>query len=375
MELVDEQTAKVKRGGRLVLVTDREIAKHEYRTTALAVNLLTGKYADQGAMKVSQPQGLPVRRSYDVTCPIYVSPYHQVLSVDGLLELAQLTGLSGRTGKVGQTSPRIDVSQTALVDAAGNVVSRSTMPTRQDLVERFTAGVEDGPPPVDLAIVAKNCRMLADGLANGGDGDPEPFWRLKVILAVFSTDPRGNAHLLGEGDGRYTIEKTDKKLALVERQQVERGFGWPDCTSFAHFSQRCASCAHLDKKKSPLHLGLGAAAALTVDPLSGVAVSGTVKEDAARLFDETKRTLKSFRSHRLGLAKTVQLLLSTDAAAARSAFIRVGYLLLGRTEIRDTREVTQIMVSVGDRLFGDGQGGGMVAKIIRGLNKNRARDE
>ena len=91
--LISEKTGQIKRGGRLMLVTDRPVTVEEFLPVSLVCNKLTGEHTGVEAMKPSQPQGLPVRRDPSVTCPVHISHHHRVLKVDALLTHARVLGL------------------------------------------------------------------------------------------------------------------------------------------------------------------------------------------------------------------------------------------------------------------------------------------
>ena len=252
--LISEKTGQIKRGGRLLLVTDRPVTIEEFLPVSLVCNKLTGEHTGVEAMKPSQPQGLPVRRDPSVTCPVYVSPYHRVLKVDALLAHARAFGLDRRP----RTKRTIVATPTVLLDVDGKPVARSTRPMRPDISRRFSDGVEDGLPPVDLRAAIPECPMLADGFARGGDGDPEPYWFLKIYAAAFDINPRETAHALSSGDHRYTVEETDQKLQTTAQQQSEKELGWPACATFAQYAPHCATCRHRNEGKSPLHFAAAA---------------------------------------------------------------------------------------------------------------------
>lgn len=145
-----------------------------------------------------------------------------------------------------------------IIEAAGAFdTAHRTARARSMLNSNLIANVGKDAPPVDLDLVAKECPMLADALASGGNGHPEPLWRNLLVAAMFSIDPVGYALRLSAGDPRFTVEETAEKLVTVTRQQEKTRFGWPACATFDALSPHCATCRHRDEGKSPLNFGLG----------------------------------------------------------------------------------------------------------------------
>jgi hypothetical protein len=112
--------------------------------------------------------------------------------------------------------------------------------------------------PVKFEHVVRDCAVLADIAARGGNGDSEPLWNLVVYAASFAEDDGAEwAHKLSSGDPRYTHAETELKLEQkrIARERDPSKYGWPTCQAFNQHHSGCASCPHAGKLKSPLSLG------------------------------------------------------------------------------------------------------------------------
>lgn len=121
----------------------------------------------------------------------------------------------------------------------------------------LSAGVpEAAAQPVSMEVATARCAVLRDVLARGGNGDPEPFWRLNLLAASFDSEGRAWAHRLSNGDPRYAKDATDVKFDTIIQQRHQAGgkVGWPLCSSFAKHSAQCQTCPYQGRIKSPFNV-------------------------------------------------------------------------------------------------------------------------
>ena len=363
--LISEKTGQIKRGGRLLLVTDRPVTITEFLPVSLVCNKLTGEHTGVEAMKPSQPQGLPVRRDLSVTCPVHISHHHRVLKVDALLAHARVLGLDRRS----KTKQTVVAIPTVLLDVDEKPVARSTRPMRPDISRRFIDGVEDGLPAVDLRAAIPECPMLADGFARGGDGDPEPYWFLKIYAATFDIDPGETAHTLSSGDSRYTVEETDRKLETTTQQQSEKNLGWPACATFAQYAPHCATCHHRNEGKSPLHFAAARMKGYVLPTMQGEKYAH--RRAADQLYKEARTVFSTYFSTRIGAVKMLAHLVDADPAIASTTVGRAVYFVISRLPTAVVADMLPVIAAASDRILGAGAGNALVGKAIRKVYPSR----
>ena len=203
---IDDKTGKPKRGGRTVLVYDRLVAREEFSAVYTVGGLLAGNYSDPAVGKLSQPQGLPVRRSHDVECPVWISPHRRVLKVDVLLEIAARIGLDRPRPRATKPLPPLDAARQAIAGRQGSARTGArawwrTSPRGSTRSRRRST----------CGSLPSRCPMLAHALATGGAGDSEPKWHKLIFACAFDVDPPARAHALSRGDPRYTPGETDEQ--------------------------------------------------------------------------------------------------------------------------------------------------------------------
>ncbi|MGO4440297.1 hypothetical protein [Rhizobium sp. RAF56] len=378
--LVNEKTGKIKRGGRLLIFLDRVLLPQEFKAVARVLAKMTGNHAGPEAMKPCQPQGLPVRRSAEVDCPVSVSADSSVLRADVLLEIAALLGVMDQPHR-----PAIQPNQNAPTLLDEGVAARSA---------NFSVGVDDRPPPppVDLRLAIDECPMLAETFATGGYGDPEPLWRLKLLAARFDINPRETARALSKGDPTYAIEDTDHKRATIEKQYAQKKFGWPDCATFKGLgAQQCKTCPHQGEGRSPLHFAFyaqaqreyaaacaAAAAAGMPPPAVAPTVPPEIKAGADALHLEVRAAFRRQQVHLplSGLVAGLKALVEAEPAVAQHAAHKATMMLLGairQVDPADFGEACRICGLALDKIV-PGQGAGIVAKIVRGFARGKQRE-
>ncbi len=122
--------------------------------------------------------------------------------------------------------------------------------------ESLAEGIGHEAPPVDItAAVSAGCGWLKEALDTGGANFSNGLWMLTTLAATFAENGHALAHDMARGHPGYIYAETD---ALWDRKVAERqslGLGWPSCAAIqGEGSKHCASCPHLAKGKSPLHL-------------------------------------------------------------------------------------------------------------------------
>lgn len=142
-----------------------------------------------------------------------------------------------------------------------------TLPPRAPIKggNELSAGVERQARPVDITQVATQCAFVAGSLATGGANNPEPLWRDSLMVALYTTKPDENAHLLSKGHAGYDVAKTDAKFAQLTQQKAQKDFGWISCQAIKnHGCSACLTCPHANAGKSPLNLAPPATQVLQV---------------------------------------------------------------------------------------------------------------
>lgn len=126
------------------------------------------------------------------------------------------------------------------------------------LGQNFTAGVNEGMPPVPIDAVAAVCPTTADILARAGAGVADPLWKLSLLMATFTTDPKDAAHRMSsgwaEGNKAYDPIETDKALQdKLDARARNPKLGWPSCSQFHAYHASCNTCPFLQAGKTPFH--------------------------------------------------------------------------------------------------------------------------
>ena len=133
--------------------------------------------------------------------------------------------------------------------------SISTRPVRNiDKHERLSSLaraciVDPDYPPADAEQIAESCAQLAHMRDTGGVM-PEPEWKACINVLAFCEDGRKYAHDWSKGDTRYDPGETNAKF--------DRGslLGGPtSCDFLSALNERCRSCIHRGRIRSPIELG------------------------------------------------------------------------------------------------------------------------
>lgn len=142
-------------------------------------------------------------------------------------------------GSIAGTPPSIASSRPGMVQAA-----QANMPTSRR--------------PHSFSRIATQCEQAKQSLATGGNGDDYNLWHLGwMSLAAKCDDGRGYAHLMSQGDPRYTVAQTDAAFDRAEQEQIAKDLGAPTCAMFDTWrSGVCQTCAHYARVVSPYSLGV-----------------------------------------------------------------------------------------------------------------------
>jgi hypothetical protein len=119
---------------------------------------------------------------------------------------------------------------------------------------------------VDLAVVSRECLIMADAVDSGGEKHAEPLWRDLLMLTLFGEEEDDRtAHAISCRHPGYSASETDAKLELVKRQRLDaiardKSFGPPTCGRLDELwrgqfgdNPHCAACAHRGHIKSPAY--------------------------------------------------------------------------------------------------------------------------
>jgi len=173
--------------------------------------------------------------------------YHREEDVDldrMATRLRGVTSIRARTRRPRQQSPAADIE----VDPSVAGLFADSDP------DDLGAGAGYAEATIRRMVGQGGCPLFADMLARGGDGDSRDLWNNMLLLTAFAADGREMAHLLSEGDPRYTREETDAEfdMKLADKDRL----GPTTCDTFAACSPiHCATCPHRGKIRSPLVLG------------------------------------------------------------------------------------------------------------------------
>jgi Domain of unknown function (DUF927) len=115
-------------------------------------------------------------------------------------------------------------------------------------------------PPLPFGPIKDECGWLREAYETGGEKFTNFQWNLTTLCATWLEDGNDIAHRLANKYPRYRYEQTQ---ALWDRKNRERRdnpeIGWPKCRTIeGSGSKHCASCVHLARDQSPLHIGLRA---------------------------------------------------------------------------------------------------------------------
>jgi hypothetical protein len=333
------------------------------------------------------PKGSPRDRPY-LSLPVVFDRH-----IDALSEKLATAGLLARdTGKARELKHgEIKALKLGpLVDIYGNEVIPGSQPLRSDLVENFTANVEDNRITVtdaemmllamrndyplnhplrltrdDWRDIAFACHAIVDSeaLARGdlpGVATPqyvEQDDRLREAFGVFSSGY--------EEDPGKKVEDADR---LWESTRNAREITAGTLVHFArqrilNFPPQVQSTAEADTAPS-----LALQALLTP-------VSNADKLAADTLYREAKTLFRQYRSRKLGMINMFKFLVAADRAIARLTIHRAAMMALGQTPMIEIPEAIDIAVAVGDRILGEGLGNPMVARILNSLNSGKEKDE
>jgi hypothetical protein len=125
-------------------------------------------------------------------------------------------------------------------------------------MESLALGIEraDQPPVALTREWVQGCGWLREALATGGREFSQGLWNLTTLAATFMENGHVLAHKMAKGYPAYDRDETE---ALWDRKLAERhssGLGWPSCKAIQNEGcTACATCPHLARGKSPLHLG------------------------------------------------------------------------------------------------------------------------
>lgn len=168
---------------------------------------------------------------------------------------------------IGATAADVDmptlISQLRKVTPLPTVTKGVTLradPAVAAMFPRANHDLDGGLQPVGESFIKEildggQCGMLTDSFARHGNGDSYELWNNLILLTTYAADGREYAHLLSDGDARYTKDEVDRffdtKLNDAKRAQVRP----TRCRTFANLCTHCAACAFRVKDSTPLALG------------------------------------------------------------------------------------------------------------------------
>ena len=139
---------------------------------------------------------------------------------------------------------------------------------KQDEEDDLSKGIEPpSHPPIGIQDVMVECPFVHDAVSTGGVAYANPLWNLTTLLATFTEEGLGAAHLMGRKHPGYTRESTDALYARKFNERIDKNIGWPSCRAiYGAGSKLCQTCKHFSENKSPLNFALKALA-----PAPGIA--------------------------------------------------------------------------------------------------------
>jgi len=153
-------------------------------------------------------------------------------------------------------------------------VNRSLFPLRPVTApaSELQVGLDQLWPTPDLDGVLPACGFLRDAVATGGAALNNPLWNITTLISTFTKGGRADAHRMGDRHATYSKESTDDFFDRKDRERVERGLGWPSCSTIsATGATACRSCALFAQGKSPLNFEQRAAPQISIGFAQGAA--------------------------------------------------------------------------------------------------------
>jgi len=140
---------------------------------------------------------------------------------------------------VDEALTRADVTPTN--DLFANLVHRENI--NSNIQQTFDS------PPVSISALIKACAQTRY-LLSLKEKQAEPQWYHGLNLLRFTENGRDNCHKFSAGHPEYSKEQTDEKIDQLEGKQL----GPTTCEMLARVcgEDRCRSCPHVGKVKSPL---------------------------------------------------------------------------------------------------------------------------
>jgi hypothetical protein len=133
----------------------------------------------------------------------------------------------------------------------------------KDLVmESAGDGIEPEKPPLDFPAVRRGCAFINEAVETHGKDFDQTRWRYTTLMATAFEGGQELAHEMAAGHPGYTRESTDEMWRRSKgNTEGNPKLAWVGCDKIqAAGYKSCATCPHLGKGKSPLHLGLPTAA-------------------------------------------------------------------------------------------------------------------
>lgn len=178
-----------------------------------------------------------VNHKYDDKPTCRVLKMGAYASLDRMDEL-----LRPHAAAVARTGITVDANVIAMFDPVthNNDLSEGYVPARPS----YFAGIVD------------ECAVVRDSLERQGEGDSYQLWKDLLHLAAFTEDGDDYVHAISKGDARYDADNVEEYYLQSVRIRELGTRGPTTCERFSMSSDKCATCPHAGKIKSPWMLGV-----------------------------------------------------------------------------------------------------------------------
>jgi Domain of unknown function (DUF927) len=146
------------------------------------------------------------------------------------------------------------LAQYKIVSTVPGGTGNRTQESKSSINDDLSGGMKSGYAPANIDVVATFCPFIKETLDKAGANlVGEKQWHLVAALSCHCDDPSKTVHRLCEKGPQYSIEGTEEKLGIAQRQREAREtIGPPKCAIIALERTECATCPHLALGTTPL---------------------------------------------------------------------------------------------------------------------------
>lgn len=144
-------------------------------------------------------------------------------------------------------------------DFSAQLAHLASSTSQNEMAENVAGTYGHDDTPLDYANLFRDsgCPFFRDAWTAGGKEHSQGLWMLTVLMTTFLKDGHKLAHRLSKDHPGYKYEETEAMWERKTHDRKELRLGWPSCKAIqSEGCKLCATCVHLLKNKSPLHLAL-----------------------------------------------------------------------------------------------------------------------